>query len=94
MLLKLPNNTMYESILQSPLLHSKDMILNLKRDDASDMALCEIREGGGKSDDGILVEQAEALGKQFNYDSSVLTLKQRQALFKKYWAMHLKLINL
>ena len=38
--------------------------------------------------DEKLVEQAEALGKQFDLDPSVLTPEQSHALFKKYWAMH------
>ncbi|KAH8800866.1 hypothetical protein F5884DRAFT_757705 [Xylogone sp. PMI_703] len=40
------------------------------------------------SEEEILVDQAEALGKEFDYDPSVLTPEQRQAVFKKYFAMH------
>lgn len=75
---------MDKSTLPSPQLHPKDKMLDPERDDACDTALCEIREGVKESDDEILVEQAEPLGKQFDYDSSVLTPEQKRAVFKKY----------
>ena len=85
---------MDKSTVPSPQLHPEDKILDPGRNDASNTALCELHEGVKESDDEILVEQAEALGKQFDYDGSVLTLEQRRAVFKKYWSMHLKLIGL
>ena len=59
--------------------------------DTSSFALCEEAKESG---DEILVEQAEALGIQFDYDGSVLTSEQRRALFKKYWAMHCEIFEL
>ncbi|KAL9123865.1 MAG: hypothetical protein Q9217_006745 [Psora testacea] len=47
-----------------------------------------------KSRDDLLVEEAKALGEQFDYDGSVLTQEQKRALYKKYLDMHLKLIDL
>ncbi|TAQ90810.1 hypothetical protein B7494_g883 [Chlorociboria aeruginascens] len=65
------------------------------RDDASDTPFSGTREGVKESDDDLLlVEQAEALGEQFDYDGSVLTPEQRRAIFKKYWAMHLSMFGL
>jgi hypothetical protein len=58
------------------------------------VACFEIREEAKKPSDGemtkekILVEQAMVLGEEFDYDGSVLTLEQRQAVSKKYFAMH------
>ena len=64
---------------------------NYDPDDYAESPLFEACEGTDKpSEEGILVEQAEALGKQFNYDGSVLTVEQRQALLKKMFALHLK----
>ena len=59
--------------------------------DTSSFELCEEAKESG---DEILVEQAEALGIQFDYDGSVLTSEQRRALFKKYWAMHCEIFEL
>ena len=89
----LSNNTMDTPTL--PLLHTG-------RNDASDTASCEGEsceapegcEGVKESDEEILLEQAMALGKQYDYDASVLTEEQRRAVFKKYWALHLKLMGL
>lgn len=58
--------------------------------DTSSFEFCE----GIESGDEILVEQAEALGIQFDYDGSVLTPEQRRAIFKKYWAMHCEIFEL
>ncbi|KAL8972165.1 MAG: hypothetical protein Q9197_002911 [Variospora fuerteventurae] len=82
---------MNESILQSPQLQPEDMMLDHERDDASES---EIRKEVTDSSEEILVEQARALGVQFDYDGSVLTPEQRRALFKKYFAMHLELFGL
>ncbi|KAF1993296.1 hypothetical protein P154DRAFT_78454 [Amniculicola lignicola CBS 123094] len=84
---------MHESILPSPQLRPEDVVLG-EHEDSSDAPSFAIREETKECSDEILVEQAEALGKQFDYDGSVLTPEQRRALFKKYWAMHLKLIGL
>ncbi|KAI4288217.1 MAG: hypothetical protein L6R35_002516 [Caloplaca aegaea] len=82
---------MNESILQSPQLQPEDMMLDHERDDASDSGISkEVTD----SSEEILVEQARALGVQFDYDGSVLTPEQRRALFKKYFAMHLELFGL
>ena len=61
---------------------------------AFDTTSSAIREKKEPSEEEQLVEQAEALGKQFDYDGSVLTPEQRRALFKKYWAMHLEMLGL
>lgn len=59
--------------------------------DTSSFELCkEAKESG----DEILVEQAQALGKKFDYDGSVLTPEQRRAVFEKYWAMHCETFEL
>lgn len=58
-------------------------------------ASCEIREEAKKPNEGEMTkEEIEALGKQFDYDGSRLTSEQRRALFKSYWAMHLKMLGL
>ena len=49
-----------------------------------------IHEEREKSSDEILVEEAEALGKQFGPNGSVLAPEQRKALYKHYLSMHLK----
>ena len=54
----------------------------------------EICEEAKESGDEVLVEQAEVLGIQFDYDGSVLTSEQRRALFEKYWAMHCEIFEL
>ena len=64
---------------------------NVATFDTSSFALCEDAK---ESSDEILVEQAEALGIQFDYDGSVLTSEQRWALFEKYWAMHCEIFEL
>ena len=94
MLLYLSSNTMDKSTLPSLQLHPEDKILDPGRNDTSDTALCEVREGVKESEDEILVEQAEALAKQYDYDGSVLTPEQRRAVFKKYWSLHLKMMGL
>ena len=54
----------------------------------------ELSEEAKESSDEVLVELAEALGNQFDYDGSVLTSEQRRALFEKYWAMHCETFEL
>lgn len=39
-------------------------------------------------------EEIEALGEELDYDGSRLTPEQKRALFKSYWAMHLKMLDL
>lgn len=73
---------MHEPFLQSSLLRPDDVVLDFERDDSSDWALREVFKVI-ESDDKILVELAEDLGIQFDYDDSVLTPEQRQALSKK-----------
>lgn len=61
----------------------------------ADSLLFEVREEIEKlNEKKILVKQTETLNDQFNYDDSRLTLKQRRVLFKKYWVMYLKIIDL
>lgn len=62
--------------------------------DTSSFVLCEEAKEAKESGDEILVEQAEALGVQFDYDGSVLTPEQRRALIEKYWAMHCEIFEL
>lgn len=58
-------------------------------------ASCEIREEAKEPSEGEMTQvEIEALGKQFDYDGSRLTPEQRRALFKSYWAMHLKMLGL
>ena len=64
---------------------------NVATFDTSPFALCE---DGKESGDEALVQQAEALGIQFDYDGSLLTSEQRRALFEKYWAMHCEIFEL
>lgn len=85
---------MDESILWSSRLQSVEMKLDYEQDDSSDISPFAIREESKECDEETLVEQAEALGIQFNYDGSVLTPELRRAPFKKYWAMHLRAIGL
>ena len=69
----------------------EDVVPNYDPDDYAESPLFEGCEEAEKpSEEEILVEQAEALGKQFNYDGSMLTLEQRRALLKKMFALHLK----
>ena len=71
------------------------MEIDCDQDDASFEALSyELTEEAGKSGDELLVKQAEALGKEFDYDGSVLTPEQRRALFNQYWAMHCEIFEL
>jgi hypothetical protein len=70
------------------------MELDFKRHDSSDAPSFEICEEAKEPSEEMLVEQALALGKQFDYDGSVLTPEQRRALLKIYFAMHLKLDGL
>ena len=63
-------------------------------DTTSETLSCKRREEAKDSGNEILVAQAEALGVQFDYDGSVLTPEQRQALFKKYWLMHCEIFEL
>jgi hypothetical protein len=65
-----------------------------KQDDTFDTSAFEVCEEAKEPSEEILAKQAEALGRQFDYDSSRLTLEQRRALFKKYFALHLKLNDL
>lgn len=90
MLLELPKNTMEESIFQSPQLHPEDMRFDLERDDTSDTALFEIRDGVKESCEEMTAEQVKLLGIQFDYDGSYLTPEQRKAILMRYFAMHLK----
>ena len=53
-----------------------------------------VQEEPEKSRDDILVEEAEALKKQFGPNGSVLTPEQRKALYKRYLSMHLKTYGL
>ena len=65
------------------------------QDDASFDALSyKLTEKAEESGDELLVKQAVALGKEFDYDGSVLTPEQRRALFKKKWAMHCEIFEL
>ena len=64
---------------------------NVATFNTSSFELCEEAKESG---DEVLVEQAEALGIQFDYDGSVLTSEQRRALFEKYWAMHCEIFEL
>lgn len=50
--------------------------------DTSSFVLCEDTKESTKK---MLVEQAEALGIQFDHDTSVLMPEQRRALFKTIW---------
>jgi len=61
MLLRLSNNTMNKSLLQSSHLHSKDMMLDLEEDDASDITLCEIHKEVKKFSEKMIVKQTDAL---------------------------------
>ena len=71
------------------------MEIDCDQNDATfDTSLLELCEEAKESGDEILVEQAEALGIQFDYDGSVLRPDQRRALFKKYWAMHCEIFEL
>ena len=86
---------MLGSTLWSPLLQPEAMDIDFDQNaatfDTSSFALCEDPKESG---DEVLVEQAEALGVQFDYDGSVLTSEQRRALFEKYWAIHCELFDL
>lgn len=86
---------MHESILWSPLLQPEVMEIDYDQNDvAFDTSSFEPCEEAKESGEEILVEQAEALGIQFDYDGSVLTSEQRRALFKKIWAMHCEIFEL
>lgn len=86
---------MLGSTLWSPLLQPEAMDIDFDQNaatfDTSSFALCEDPKESG---DEVLMEQAEALGVQFDYDGSVLTSEQRRALFEKYWAIHCELFDL
>jgi hypothetical protein len=81
-MLQIPNNTMGESILQSSQSHPEDMVLDSERDYASDTELCGILEVIEHGDETLL-ELAEEMGIQFDYDGSILRPEQRKALTKK-----------
>lgn len=86
---------MHESKLWSPLLPPEVMGIDYDQDDVTfDASSFELYKEAKESGEEILVEQAEALGKQFDYDGSVLTPEQGRALFKKYWAMHCEIWEL
>ena len=71
------------------------MEIDCDQDDASfDASSYKLTEEAEESGDELLVKQAEALGKEFDYDGSVLTPEQRRALFNKYWAMHCEIFEL
>lgn len=46
------------------------------------------------NDGGMTRGEREALGDELDYDGSRLTPEQKRALFKSYWAYHLKMIDL
>ena len=86
---------MHESVLLSPVLQPEAMEIDYNQyDTTSDTSSFQLCEEAKESGDEILVEQAEALGIQFDYDGSVLTSEQRRALFEKYWAMHCEVFEL
>jgi len=92
---RLPNNTMHESIHWWSLLQPEDMEIDCDHNGATfDTSSFELCKEAKESSDEILVEQAEALGKKFDHDGSVLTPEQRRALFEKYWAMHCEFFEL
>ena len=69
------------------------VMLGYEPDNAFDTPPFKISEAEEASKE-MTKEEREALGKQVDYDGSRLTPQQRRALFKSYWAMHLKLLDL
>lgn len=82
-----------QSVLPSPCLPPEDAAVD-RQVDAFHTPEFGTFEDAKESRDELLAEQGEALGRQFDYDGSVLTPEQRRALFKKYWTLHLKLLGL
>ena len=92
---QLSDNTMPQSIIPSP--HSQPEVTESESsENAADWFNKTFGpfyyKGPRDAEEKKLVEQAEALGKQF--DPSVLTPEQSQALFSKYWAIHCETFEL
>lgn len=89
------DDVVHQSILWSPLSQPEVMEIDCDQKDATfDTSSLKLCEEAKESGDEILVEQAEALGIQFDYDGSVLTPEQKRALLKNHWALLCEIFEL
>ena len=95
---QVPDNTMPQSIISSPLsqleVTGSDSHHEVQADWFNKTFGPFYYKGPRDAEEKKLVEQAEALGKEFDFDPSVLTPEQSQALFRKYWAIHCETFEL
>jgi len=86
---------MHESINWWSLLQPEDMEIDCDHNDTTfDTSSFELCKEAKESGDQILFEQAQALGEEFDYDGSVLTLEQRRAVFEKCFVRHCETFEL
>ncbi|WEW54639.1 hypothetical protein PRK78_000059 [Emydomyces testavorans] len=81
-------------MFQSLELPPEDRMLDQEHDVVSDTTVCGIHEERKETSEEMTIDQARALGEKFDYDGLKFTPEQRRSIYKLFFSICLKVMDL